>query len=74
MDMINEKQPPAYLILLELFCRIPNTLMHVQINNNADIGDIRPINTVPNFSGFLIKTFSASHGKSKRKSRKIKLQ
>jgi hypothetical protein len=61
-----EKLPPAYLTILELFCLNPRSPMQIQINNNEVIGDIRPINTFPNLSGFLTKAFSISWVKLKK--------
>ena len=44
------------------------------MNNSEVIGDMRPITTSPNFSGFLIKIFSTSQVKLKMKLRKIRMQ
>jgi hypothetical protein len=55
-----EKLPPIYLIILEFFCPIPKTPMQIKTNKNEVIGDIRSINTLPNFSGFLIKIIKAN--------------
>jgi len=46
-----------------MFARMP---VQVKKNNNEVIGDIRPIGTSPNLSGFLRKIFSISHVKLKK--------
>jgi hypothetical protein len=67
----NEKLPLMCLVILVLYGRIPKILTHTKINKTEDIGDIRPVCTLPNISGFLTSIYSTSQAKLKRYSRKI---
>ena len=69
-----ERLAPTYINISDFLFRKAGMQTHRRINKNEVIGDILPINTLPNFSGFLINIFSTSQGKLKRKSVKIKLQ
>jgi hypothetical protein len=70
----NEKLPPIYLNISDLFCLIPKMPVQIKINNTADIGDMRPIGTFPSIPGILIRIYSISQVKLKRYSIKIRPQ
>ena len=62
----NVRLPPIYLIILVFFCLLDKRPVQIKINNNAVIGDMRPIGTFPKEFGFFIKVFSISQGKLKK--------
>ena len=59
----NESVPLIYLTVFEVFGLSPQIPIQVKINKNEFIGDIRPMGTFRNSSGFLRKISSTSHEK-----------